>query len=413
MKILHVFDHSIPLQSGYTFRSRAILLEQRQKGWETVQVTGAKQGVTGAAFEVIDGLEFYRTPVSAAALAKFPGGREAMLIRDLKLRVLEVAEETKPDILHAHSPVLNGLAALQAGAKLGLPVVYEIRAFWEDAAVDHGTSAEWGLRYRLTRALETYVVKRVGAVCTICDGLKGDLVRRGIGPDKITIIPNAVNIERFPFEPVKDSALIESLGLSDKFVLGFIGSFYAYEGIEILIAALPAVRERLDNLHVLLVGGGPRWEAVAAQVEHSGLGDIVSLTGRVPHEEVERYYSIVDAFCYPRSRMRLTDLVTPLKPLEAMAQGKIVIASNVGGHRELIEPGVTGVLFSADDAVSMADAIITTVRSPEQWPAMRKAAREYVEEMRNWSASVNRYSGVYRNILNNHTAQSENCVSDA
>ena len=191
-----VLDHSIPLHSGYTFRTRSILREQRALGWETFHVTGAKQGSGEMLEETSDGLHFYRTP-SGSALSKLPVLNQVDVIDGLARRLAEIIPVVKPDVLHAHSPVLNAIAALRAGKKFGIPVVYEVRAFWEDAAVDHGTSTENGLRYKLTRALETYALKRADAVTTICEGLRKDIVARGIPADKVTVIPNAVDIDKF------------------------------------------------------------------------------------------------------------------------------------------------------------------------------------------------------------------------
>ena len=395
MRILHVFDHSIPLQSGYTFRSRAILREQRQRGWETVHVTSAKHGAFAAALETVDGLPFYRTSPPHGLLAKLPALGQFAMIDTLARRVREVIALEKPDVVHAHSPAINGAAALRAARGLGVPVVYEIRAFWEDAAVDHGTSAEGGARYRLTRALETWVVRHADAVFTICEGLRADLAQRGVPECRITVIPNAVDAEHFQFGLPRDRDLAERLGIGERPVLGFIGSFYAYEGIVDLVRALPSVISRLPDLRVLLVGGGPCHDEVKAQVTGLGLGDAVIITGRVPHAEIDRYYSLVDAFCYPRRPMRLTELVTPLKPLEAMAQGRLVLASDVGGHRELIRHGETGLLFRAGDGTALADAIVELFGARAQWPALRAAGRTYVERERNWPDSVARYAAVY------------------
>ena len=155
LRILHVLDHSIPLHSGYTFRTRSILQQQRKLGWETFHLTSPKQGATQGAFDQVDGLDFFRTAASTGPLARFPVLNQLAVIDMLAERLLNVAVEVKPDVIHAHSPALNAIAALRVGKRLKIPVVYEIRAFWEDAAVDHGTSREWGLRYRLTRAMET------------------------------------------------------------------------------------------------------------------------------------------------------------------------------------------------------------------------------------------------------------------
>ncbi len=398
MRILHVFDHSIPLQSGYTFRSRAILREQRRRGWDTAHVTSGKHGAFGAPLETVDGLSFYRTPPPSGLLARLPAFGQFAIIEGLARRVREVVAIEQPDLVHAHSPAINGAAALRAVRGLGIPVVYEIRAFWEDAAVDHGTSSEGGLRYRMTRALETWVVRRANAVFTICEGLRGDLVARGVPAGKITVIPNAVDAEHFQFGLPRDRELAARLGIGERPVLGFIGSFYAYEGVADLVQALPAVVGRLPDLRVLLVGGGPCHEEVKALVARLGLESTVIITGRVPHAEVDRYYSLVDAFCYPRRPMRLTELVTPLKPLEAMAQGRLVLASDVGGHRELIRHGETGWLFRAGDDAALAAAIVDLFAARERWDALRTTGRAYVERERNWPTSVARYAPVYAEV---------------
>ena len=171
IRVLHVLDHSIPLHSGYTFRTAALLREQRALGWETFHLTSPKQGETSAPFEDVDGLRFYRTPVAKGTLASLPLGREVALMKQLEIRLEEVAREIRPDIIHAHSPVLNAFPAIKVARKLGIPVVYEIRAFWEDAAVDHGTTNEGSLRYRATRKLETRAIRQVDHVFTICEGL--------------------------------------------------------------------------------------------------------------------------------------------------------------------------------------------------------------------------------------------------
>ena len=398
MRILHVFDHSIPLQSGYTFRSRAILREQRQRGWETVHVTSGKHGKFAQPLETIDGLPFYRTPPPGAMLDRLPVVNQLAILTALTARVREVILREKPDVVHAHSPAINGAAALRAARPLGVPVVYEIRAFWEDAAVDHGTSAEGGLRYRMTRALETWVVRNANAVFTICEGLRADLAQRGVPERKITVIPNAVDAEHFQFGLPRDRELADRLGIGERPVLGFIGSFYAYEGIVDLVRALPGVVSRVPELRVLLVGGGPCHDEVTALVKSLGLEQSVIITGRVPHAEVDRYYSLVDVFCYPRRPMRLTELVTPLKPLEAMAQGRLVLASDVGGHRELIRHGETGMLFRAGDARALTEAVVDLFNARERWPALRAAGRGYVEGERNWPLSVARYAPVYDEV---------------
>jgi len=403
MKVLHVFDHSIPLHSGYTFRSLSLLREQRRLGWQTVHVTSPKHTAPSQPEETVDGWHFYRTAAAGQGpLDGVPGLGSVMqmtaLMRQLQARLLEVARREKPDLLHAHSPVLNALPALRVARELGIPVVYEVRAFWEDAAVDHGTTTEGSLRYRLTRRMETHALQRVDHVFTICEGLRQDIVARGIAASKVTVIPNAVDIEGFELGGEPDAALKARLGLEGATVLGFIGSFYAYEGLDLLLAALPLMLKQRPDLRVLLVGGGPQDAALREQARALGLGDKVVFTGRVPHAEVTLYYDLIDVLAYPRHSMRLTELVTPLKPLEAMAQGRLFVASDVGGHRELVRHGETGFLFKAGSPEALAEAVAAMLARRAEWPRLRQQARQFVETERNWRRSVSHYVQPYSQL---------------
>jgi PEP-CTERM/exosortase A-associated glycosyltransferase len=395
MKILHVLDHSIPLHSGYTFRTRAILKEQRRLGWETFHLTSPKQRGATADEEDVDGLHFYRTRVPADGWRALPLVDQWAVIHDTARRLEAVIDATQPDFIHAHSPCLNGIAALRAAKPRGIPLVYEVRAFWEDAAVDHGTTSEGSVRYRLTRALETWAMRRVDAVTTICEGLREDIVGRGIPASRVTVIPNAVNPDEFPVLTGRDESLAQKLGLEDGLVLGFIGSFYGYEGLDVLLDAVPQILHIEPRTRVLMVGGGLEDARLKAQAARLGIADKLIFTGRVPHEEVSRYYSLIDLLAFPRKSMRLTETVTPLKPLEAMAQGRLLVASDVGGHRELITDGVTGFLFAPNDPVALAHAVRSVLEVRGRWDAIRSAGREFVERERNWRASVARYQRVY------------------
>ena len=396
-RILHVLDHSLPLHSGYTFRTRAIMKAQAGAGWEVAGLTGERHYQHGVmpdrAEESVEGLRFFRTQ-------SLPSGppllREWGEVKALSDRIAALHREWPFDLIHAHSPALNGLAGARAAKKLRLPFVYEIRAFWEDAAVGNGTGREGSARYRLTRALENYVVKRADRIAVICEGLRGDLIARGVAADKIFVSPNGVDMELFGNPPPPDTALAAELGLTDKKVIGYIGSFYDYEGIDDLIAAMPLMQ---SAAHLLLVGGGPMEAALRAQAENSPAKDRIHFVGRVPHEEVGRYYSLVDILAYPRKAMRLTELVTPLKPLEAMAQGRLVAASCVGGHRELIEDGVTGTLFAPDDPVAAATALDALLADTENWPQRKANARDFVAKERNWQSNIVRYDPVYHLLL--------------
>jgi len=394
MRVLHILDHSLPLHSGYTFRTRAILVAQIAQGWQVAGITGPRQGVTGGAIETVEGLTFYRTAPPGALPS--PLGEMAE-VSAFAARIEAIARVFQPDILHAHSPVLNAMAAGRVAKRLGLPLLYEIRAFWEDAAVGNGTGREGSIKYRITKALETRAARRADKIAVICEGLRGDLVSRGIDPAKIFVSPNGVDMGLFGDPPPRDAALAAKLGLGDE-VIGFIGSFYDYEGLDDLIAAMPALVAARPQAHLLLVGGGPMADDLAAQAASSPVANRIHFLGRVPHAEVERYYGLIDILAYPRKRMRLTDLVTPLKPLEAMAQGRLVAASDVGGHRELIEDGVTGTLFPADDPAGIARALAGLLADRSNWDARKAAARAYVAEQRDWAKNVARYNAVYQEL---------------
>lgn len=396
-RILHVLDHSLPAHSGYTFRTRALMKAQLAKGWDVKGVTGVRHPVEGPDIEEVDGLIFHRTPPVAAAP---PVIREWREIGALAARVEALARDWRPDVLHAHSPVLDGMAALRAGKRLGIPVIYEIRAFWEDAAVGNGSGREGNLRYRMTRTLETRAVRQADAVAVICEGLRGDLIARGINPEKIIVSPNGVDLDLFGNPPPRDEKLAVELGLgTTATVIGYIGSFYNYEGIDDLIAAMPALIAAQPGAGLLLVGGGPMEEALRAQAAASPVADRIRFVGRVPHDQVELYYSLIDILAYPRKKMRLTDLVTPLKPLEAMAQGKLVAASDVGGHRELIDDGATGTLFAPGDPAALAAALADLLDARAMWEERRRTARNFVEAHRNWSSNILCYEPVYQRLL--------------
>jgi len=392
-RVLHVLDHSLPLHSGYTFRTRALMTAQAASGLEVRGITGQRHSAEGPVAEVADGLLFHRTPGTASGPA---GLREWREIGRLAEQIQKLAQDWRPDVLHAHSPALCGHAALRAGRALGIPVVYEIRAFWEDAAVENGSGRTGSVKYRLTRALEDRAVAEADAVFTISHGLRDDLIARGHAGGKIGLSPNGVDLALFGDPPPRDDALAAKLGLGDGPVIGFIGSFYDYEGLGDLIAAMPSLRQRYPNASLLLVGGGPLDAALRGQAH--GLPGI-HFTGRVPHHEVERYYSLIDVLAYPRKASRLTELVTPLKPLEAMAQGRIVAASDVGGHRELIADGATGALFAPDDPLACAEALADLVDARADWPAMRDRARAVVRAKHDWARNIRRYQDVYHHLL--------------
>jgi PEP-CTERM/exosortase A-associated glycosyltransferase len=392
LKVLHVLDHSVPLHSGYAFRTLAILREQQALGWQTLQVTTPKQGTSGATDEIVEGFRFLRTDSGKADGLVSQMRSTATVLR-------RAIEEFRPDIVHAHSPVLTALPSLYVLRGTTTPLVYEMRASWEDAAVDHGTTTGGSLRYRLSRSGETFVFRRADHVTTICGGLRDDIVSRGIAPEKVTVIPNAVDVSRFEYHDAASHSARERLGLGPATTIGFIGSFYGYEGLDDLLRAVAVLKQRGADVQAVMVGGGPEADRLQALAASLGLDDRVTFPGRVSQDEVQDWYRAIDLLVYPRKPTRLTETVTPLKPLEAMAQGNLVLASDVGGHRELIRDGETGRLFPAGKVDAIADAVAGMLDDPEAWPAMRRAGRDFVEKERNWARSVAGYRHAYSHAL--------------
>ena len=399
MRILHILDHSLPLQSGYVYRTLGIVNQQRALGWEPVLLTSGKHYAPGPARERIGEWEFLRTAMPTGVAARLPWLRELKIVSDLGRRLEDVIGEIRPDILHAHSPVLNALPAIRAGHRHSIPVVYEVRALWEDAAATHGTDGQNGPRYRATRFIETTALRRADAVTTICEGLRADAIARGVKSENITVIPNGVDRNTFSGPSAPDRALAGRLGLCGKTVLAFFGSFYAYEGLHLLLRAVPDLQRQRPEITVLLVGGGPEESNLRALAQELDLGESVVFTGRVPHEAIQRYYDLADLFVFPRVSMRLTELVTPLKPLEAMAQERIVVASSVGGHRELIRDRETGYLFPPDNPQRLAEGVLAALADQDSWTHIRARAIDFIDTERSWAHSVARYAEVYGRIL--------------
>lgn len=392
-RVLHVLDHSLPVQSGYAYRSAAILREQRRLGWEPLALTGPKHGGEGDHSEIVDEQRYHRTCHGWAG--GLPIVNQLEVIRVLRRRIRALIAQEKPDIIQAHSPCLNALAAFG----LGKPVVYEMRSSWEDAAVSIGTTREGSVRYRLSRWLETIALQRADAVTTICEGLREEAVRRGVPADRVAVIPNAVDPDALQPQRADASGVRAAHGLENAFVLGFIGSFFAWEGLSLLIEALPKVLAQRPDVRLLLVGGGVEAPALRAAVKRVGVEKQVIFAGQVPHAQVPALYAAIDLLVYPRLPMRLTDMVTPLKPLEAMASGKALVASDVGGHKEMVTHNRTGVLFRAGDAEDLARAILSVMNDPDLVRRLRENGPRYVAEERLWSRVVPNYQRVYRQLV--------------
>jgi PEP-CTERM/exosortase A-associated glycosyltransferase len=392
-KVLHLLDHSLPEHSGYAFRTASILHEQQRLGWDTWQVTSAKQA-PDAGDHLADGLRFHRTTPGGSWVSRLPVINQLDVVRGLAARAGELVRDFAPDVLHAHSPCLIGLAGLWVSKRFGIPLVYEMRSSWEDAAVSTGTTQMNSLRYRASMSLETFVLRNADAVTTICEGLRSDIVARGIPSARVTVIPNAVDDEMLETDEAGGQGIRQQIANGGTILVGFMGSFYRWEGLDTLIAAAADLARDEPDVRIVIAGGGAEEGALREQVTATGLRKTVTFLGRVPHAQVRQYYAAMDMLVYPRTSSPLTEKVTPLKPLEAMAQGKLVLASDVGGHRELISHGVTGLVFPPGDPKALAQAIRSAIRRPDA-DAIRRNAGQFVRQSRTWSRSVAGYAPVY------------------
>jgi PEP-CTERM/exosortase A-associated glycosyltransferase len=394
MKVLHVLDRSLPVVAGYTARAAAIFEHQALLGIEPVALTGLRQGE--APGETIGGVPHHRTsaPPVLSRLRTVPAIGEAAEMATVYRRILGVHALDPVSLIHAHSPVLCGLPALAAARRLGLPVVYEIRAFWEDAAEQRGRGRHGSARYGTVRALETVGAHAVDAVVVICEGLRRDLVARGIPAHRITVVPNGVDTARFAPVP-RDEALAERYGLGGKLVVAYLGSLFRFEGVRLLLSTLARIVSRRDDVRGLVIGAGEAEAELREQHADLGLGDRVVLAGAVPPAEAARLYGIADVLAYPRERHRVTELVTPLKPLEAMSMGKLVVGSDVGGIAELIRDGDTGLLFRAGDSGDLERVLLQALSDADLRRRLGERARAHVAQHREWRRMATRYLDVY------------------
>lgn len=399
MKILHVLNISIPDMAGYTSRAYYLVNGQKKLGVEPVVLASERQVSKSDTFiDTFDGIRYYRTVRNNGLIRKIPFLAQINEINDLGKQVAKVCRKEKIDIVHAHSPSLVGAACLDFCRRNKIPLVYEIRAFWEDAAVDSGAVVEGSLNYKLRRHHETKVVRCADTVITICSGLKNDLLNRNIPADKIHIVPNGVDHELFkPLET--DVKLKEALGMSGKTIIGFIGSFFNFEGLQDLIRAMPLIILKNVNTILLLVGKGQVDKELRELAISLNLEKNVVFVGQIPHDQVSNYYSIIDVLVYPRISKRITELVTPLKPLEAMSMAKSTLMSDVGGLRELVDAENVAVFFRAGDVTDLANKCISLCNEPERRDSIGKNARANVIAGWGWDERAKSDISIYHKLL--------------
>ena len=404
LRVLHVLDHSWPVLDGYAQRSRSIVLAQRALGLDPVVLTSPLHQIDdpSAADTTVDGIRYFRTHVSgfsgAAIRKRWPVLREVAIVGALRKKIEALLASERFDIVHAHSPALCGLAASRVSRNRRPAFVYEIRSFWEDSDMSQKKSLTKKLRYRLGRDLETLVTKRADAVVGIAQSILRDLRARGIDSTKLHHVPNGVDAARFTPRQ-RDTDLAARLAVDGLPTLGFIGTLFPWEGTPWLVRAAANLRQRCGAFKLLIIGDGAEGPEVKRAIEETKSADFISFIGRVPNDQIERYYSVLDVLIYPRLSVRITEFVTPLKPLEAMALGKAILASGVGGIRELIEPEMTGLLFESENMIDFCRQASRLLGQADLRQALGARARQTVAVEKDWNKIVACYEAVYDNAI--------------
>ncbi len=400
-RVLHVF-YDITRLSGYQIRSKYILSNQKSLGLDVSAAFLPRSNLNCVRTDLggVDALppEIPRVlkPLLAIdervpTLAKI---HRAMLRRLLRAYVGTLIEESRPDIVHAHSAWLSAKQAFFAARARGVPFLYEVRGFWEESALVEEGDSWLGFRYKYFKLNEDRLLREADAIVTISEGLKNEAISRGARPDKIGVVPNGVDTSEFV--PVsRDDDLAESLGIGERIVVGYISSLRKMEGVKYLVEAMQTVDEKGI---ALVVGDGPEKPVLETLARELGVWERIKFVGAVPHSEIRKYYSLIDIFVVPRIKRKVCEIVTPLKPLEAMAAGKCLLMSDVAGLRELAAAGETAAFFEPENGRALAAGLNSLIGDDDRRRKMGETARRYVVEEREWRRIVEGYLPIYEKL---------------
>ena len=399
-RVLHIVTDALPSTSaGYTVRTQEIAVAQRAAGLDPHVGTRIGFPVTAGAIDgratvAVDGVPYHRL------LPWVMPGRMDVLYETHLRYAARLTAELKPAVLHAASNYANAVIALALRDATRLPVVYEVRGFWEDTWLSRHTGTrdlKLSDRYRLTRALETHCMDSADLVVTLGEAMRDEIIDRGVDPGKVIIVPNGVSEEFLRPLPDDQGKLKESLGIKPgEHVVGLVSSLVAHEGIGTLLEAVKILNDRGVRTRALIVGDGP--ERPALQRQAAALGIDAIFPGRVPMSQVRAYHAVLDVFVVPRTPDRVCQLVTPLKPVEAMASGLPVVVSAVKALSEIVNDKVTGLLSAPLDAAALADALSTLLDSPDLRAELGANAREWVARDRTWAHNAARYREAYERL---------------
>lgn len=407
-RILHVVGASLPdQQSGYTLRTHYTAQAQIEAGLEPHVVTQMGFGDAEEYSTVeIDGVSYHRCP----GAKRGTGALDSWFEQNVR-RVSAVARKVRPSVLHAASDLINARTALIVGRAYGIPVVYESRGFWEETWLQReadrygwdldSLTASYGLPdvYTLRRETEDECRRSADAVVTLASVMADRIVEGGVGRRAVSVIPNGVNADRFPILS-RDPELAGSLQVDHQTVtIGYVSSLVDYEGVDLLVEAVAEVRALKPGtpVRLVVVGDGPEREALEDLARRVGLDDAI-FTGQVPHEKVLAYYSLIDIFVVPRRPVEVCQLVTPLKPFEALSSARALVMSDVRALREIAETSGAAVLFEAGSVSSLSAALSRLVGDPDERAALGTRGAEWVRRERTWGGNARRYVEVYESL---------------
>lgn len=399
-RVLHLLTNSLPHTSaGYTIRSQQVLLAQRRAGLDARALTRIGYPVTAgvlraAALDVVDGVPYGRL-LPRDGLPRYADDLQAAAVRAAGA----VVERDRPGALHATTDHVNGQLALALRQRYGLPVVYEVRGFLEESwRSRHGDAGADSERYRRARELETACMQAADLVVTLGERMRAEILARGVPRDRVLVAPNAVDASFLG--PVPSGRAVRArLGVAPAdLVVGSVTTLAEHEGLGTLLRAAALLLARGVPARILLVGDGPAAAGLRTLAAELGIEDRLVLAGRVPYGQVRAWYRALDAFVVPRTAARVCQLVTPLKPVEAMALGLPVVGSDVGGLRDLVAPGRTGLLVPPGDHAALADCLHALYRDPCRGRELGTAARAEVARSRTWDGVAQRYLSAYRRL---------------
>lgn len=400
MKILHVFYSTLPSTKGGDIRSRDVIESQVEVGLDVLALSSPFQppATPGAKVEEFGGIPYHRSfdDTEGLRISEQDQGLKVKLRKAMKLWsfgdvVADLACREKPNVIHAHSTFFCAFAGRRAARKLGLPLVYEVRSLWEERSVMKSPSLKTRAIARAFREIETRAMRMADHIVVISEGLRRDVMDRGIPEDRITMVGNGANLSRV----TPDHASTGDKPPSD-WVFAYVGNLSDIEGLDLLIDAVRDLRAQGWTNPIHLHGDGPAMANLKAQAKNV---EGITFHGRFKPDDAPEIYSAVDVIVTPRRRSPLTDKVTPLKPLEAMAWRKPVITSSVAGMLELVRDGETGFVFEADDAQALATVLKRVTDQPEALPAIKETARQFVHDERSWHANGLKYKALYARLL--------------